>query len=73
MDNDNHHNALVVEILSQVAAEKNKTLERIKRLLLIHNNNAINCRFWEILDAKLPDHGFTYVGCCAKCGFLELC
>ena len=63
---------LILNILLQIAQENNKSLERIKRLLLIHQNNAINHRFWEILDELLPNHTFAYVGCCAECGSLEL-
>ena len=71
----NHHEEakIVADVLSQIAKEKSKSFERIKRLLLIEENNAINRRFWEILDDKLPHHTFTYVGCCAECGSLELC
>lgn len=70
-----HHkdqNELVTAILLQIAHEKQKTLERIKRLLLIKQNAAINRRFWEILDAKLPNHSYQYVGCCNECGNLAL-
>jgi len=63
---------LITTILSQIAQEKNKSLERIKRLLLIKQNQAINRRFWEILDDLLPGHPFSYVGCCAECGSFEL-
>jgi hypothetical protein len=66
-------NKLVTTILAQIAQENNKSLERIKRLLLIKHNAAINRRFWEILDDLLPDHTYSYVGCCAACGSLELC
>jgi len=64
---------LIIEILSRIAQEKRKSLERIKRLLLIEQNNAVNRQFWEILDKQLPNHSFEYVGCCAECGSLELC
>jgi hypothetical protein len=63
---------LIAAILSQIAREKNKSPERIKRLLLIQQNAAINHRFWEILDEILPRHTYSYVGCCAECGSLEL-
>jgi hypothetical protein len=69
----NHQHDLIIEVLSQIAQEKIKTLERIKRLLFIQQNHAINRRFWEIIDEKIPYHRFTYVGCCAECGFFELC
>lgn len=64
---------LIIEILSEIAQKKKKSLERVKRLLLINQNAAINRLFWEILDKKLPHHGYEYVGCCAECGSLELC
>ena len=63
---------LIVSILAQIALEHNKTLEKTKRLLLIKQNSAINRRFWQILDKKLPNHAYNYVGCCAECGALEL-
>lgn len=72
MFNHQHPEELVIEILSQIANENGKTLERIKRLLLIKQNQAINRRFWQILDAKLPHHTYTYVGCCPGCGSLDL-
>ncbi len=70
-----HHfgqNELIIDILLQVANEKNKSLERIKSLLLIEENKSINSRFWELLDERLPTHSFSYVGCCAECGYFEL-
>ncbi len=54
-----HHfgqNELIIDILLQVANEKNKSLERIKSLLLIEENKSINSRFWELLDERLPTH-----------------
>jgi len=63
---------LITCILSQIAIESNKSLEQIKRLLLIKQKPAINQRFWEILDELLPGHTYSYVGCCAGCGSLEL-
>ena len=63
---------LIIEILSPIAHEKGKSLERIKRLLLLEQNNAVNRQFWEALDKQLPGHSFEYVGCCAECGSLEL-
>ena len=63
---------LVIDILLVIANEQNKSLERVKRLLLIKQNKAVNRRFWEILDDILPHHGFTSVGCCAECGSFEL-
>ena len=72
-----HHDHLdteevVVEILYKIAAEKNKSVLKIKNLLLIKQNNGINNRFWQILDSMIPGHGYNYVGCCAECGALEL-
>jgi hypothetical protein len=67
------HQPLIIAILSRIAQEKNKSLERIKQLLLIQQNSAINHRFWEILDEELPHHAFSYVGCCADCGSFEIC
>ena len=65
-------NDLIIGILSEIAQETHKPLERIKRLLLIKQNQAINRRFWEILDALLPGHPYQYVGCCGECGGFEL-
>jgi hypothetical protein len=65
-------NELIIDVLSQIAIESNKTLERIKRLLLIKRNAAINRRFWQIIDELLPGHPYNYVGCCAECGSFEL-
>jgi hypothetical protein len=64
--------ALIVDILLQIANENNKSLAKIKDALLIKQNQKINYRFWEILDIRFPDHGFSCVGCCAECGSLEL-
>jgi len=63
---------LITAILYQIAKENNKSLERIKRLLLIKQNRAINRRFWQILDEIVPHHDYLCVGCCAECGSLEL-
>jgi len=70
-----HHfeqNELIIDILLQIANEKNKSLERIKRLLLIEENKSINSRFWELLDERVPNLSFSCVGCCAECGSFEL-
>jgi hypothetical protein len=67
-----HPHTLVMDILSQIAKEKRKPLEKIKYLLLIKSSQPINLRFWEILDAKIPHHAYTYVGCCGGCGLLDL-
>lgn len=69
---DMDQDELITGILFQIANEKGKSLERIKRLLLIKKNNAINERFWAILDEIMPHHKYNYVGCCAECGSLEL-
>ncbi len=63
---------LIIDIFNQMAKEKNKSVERIKRLLLVSQNPAINRRFWEILDARIPDHPYEYVGCCGECASFEL-
>jgi hypothetical protein len=68
-----HPHELVMDILSKIAKERGKPLEKIKHLLLIKASQPINLRFWEILDAKLPEHTYTYVGCCGECGSLDLC
>jgi hypothetical protein len=68
-----HPHELVMDILSQIAKERGKPIEKIKHLLLIKSSQPINLRFWEILDAKSPNHGYTYVGCCGGCGLLDLC
>lgn len=72
MHNHQDQDALIIEILSQMAQEKRKPLDRIKRLLLIDHNQAVIHRFWALLDKKLPNHTFEYVGCCAACGLFEL-
>lgn len=72
MHNHVKQNDLIVDIFLQIANEKNKSLEQIKRLLLIAENISINSRFWELLDERIPHHSFNYVGCCAECGDFEL-
>lgn len=63
---------LITEILIQIANESHKSVERIKRLLLIKQNRALSRRFWEILDHLLPGHPYQYFGCCTECGAFEL-
>jgi hypothetical protein len=70
MIHDTH--PLVMEIFSQLAEEKNKSIEQIAHLLLVVENQNIVHRFWKILDDKLPWHTFESVGCCANCGSFEL-
>jgi len=65
-------NELIISILSQISYERNKSLEKMKRLLLIKQNKSVNRQFWKILDDMLPDHQYSYVGCCGECGSLEL-
>lgn len=73
MHNHQDQDALITEILSQMAQEKRKSLDRIKQLLLIDKNQAISRQFWALLDKKTPNHTFEYVGCCPLCGLFELC
>jgi hypothetical protein len=73
MHNHLDQHELIMNILSQMAIKNNKSLEKIKRLLLIKQNNAIIRQFWQILDSTLPNHTFTSMGCCPGCGFFELC
>lgn len=63
---------LVVEILHKIASEKNVSIEKLKKLLLINQDQKINNRFWQILDTIKPEHGYNYVGCCPECAGLEL-
>lgn len=56
MIHDTH--PLVMEIFSQLAEEKNKSIEQIARLLLVVENQNLVHRFWKILDDKLPWHTF---------------
>ena len=63
---------LILQILSQIAHENALPLGRVKRLLLVKRNAAINQQFWEILDDMLPLHPFDYVGQCHECGTLHL-
>ena len=72
MHNHFGQNELIIDIFLQIANEKNKSLEQIKRLLLIEENASINSRFWYLLDKRLKNHSFDYVGCCAECGSFEL-
>ena len=72
-----YHNHLDTEevvdkILHKIASEKNVSIEKIKKLLLINQNQEINHRFWKILDTINPGHQYNYVGCCPECGSLEL-
>lgn len=68
-----HPDELVTNILSQIARERDKPLDKMKYLLLIKKSQPINLRFWQILDAMIPGHTYTYVGCCGECGSLDLC
>ena len=63
---------LVVEILDKISFENKVSIEKIKKMLLINQNEVINRRFWQILDTIKPGHGYKYVGCCAECGSIEL-
>ena len=72
MHNHLDQDRLITKILTKIAKKNNKSLEQIKRLLLINQNPSINRQFWELLDKRYPGHGYEYVGCCAECGALEL-
>lgn len=63
---------LITEVLSQIANESHKSVERVKRLLLIKQNPVFIQRFWGILDNLLPGHRYQYFGCCGECGTFEL-
>lgn len=65
-------NQLVMEVLSQLAKENNKSLARINRLLHVKQNAALLRRFWEILEDRLPGHPYSSVTRCTECGTFEL-
>lgn len=62
---------IIVDIIHKIAAEKNKSPQKIKKLLLEKCNIDIINRFWEILDETLPNHKYNYVGYC-YCGAMDL-
>lgn len=72
MHNHLLQDALIIDILSEIAQARGKPLERIKKLLLISQNPAINRKFWQLLEERLPFNNYQYVGCCKDCGLLEL-
>ena len=63
---------LVVEILHQIGSKEKMSAVKVKKMLLIDENQRINDLFWRILDTTRPGHGYNYVGCCSLCGSLEL-
>ena len=68
---DDQHE-LILGIVSHIAYDRNKSTDKILRLLLVKQNKKIMRQFWEILDQMLPNHGYTYFGCCGECGQFEL-
>lgn len=68
---DSGQHELITAILLQIAAEKNKSLRKIKRLLFLKQDTALNKRFWETVDNLLPFHPFVAVKHCMECGALE--
>lgn len=66
------HDALLTSIFARMARRNNKSIERIKRLLLIQQDDKLNRQLWKIIDKELPGHSYEYVGCCAHCGSFEL-
>ncbi len=62
---------LILSAISQLAKKEKKSVKSIKDLLLIHCDTDIQLKFWEIIDKKLPNNSFQYVGCC-PCGTFEL-
>jgi hypothetical protein len=63
---------LVTEILQYMAKEKNKSLTRMTKLLVITQNQGVLHRFWEILDERYPNHNYKHLTCCQDCGMIEL-
>lgn len=72
MHNHQGQDLLIIDILLQIANEKEKSLDRIKHLLLIEQDPAVNLRFWELLDMIMPGNTFQDVGCCPICALFEL-
>ena len=72
MHNYLEQNALIIDILLQIAHENRKDLESIKNLLLIVQDDAVNLRFWELLDIILPGNSFQDVGCSSVTTLFEL-
>ena len=65
------HN-IVLDAFSTLASRKKKTVDKIKKQMFIHEDEKEMRRFWAIIDNRLPNHSYEFVGCCAECGEFEL-
>ena len=66
MHSHNSHQ-LAIDILTELAHEMKKPVSRVKRLFAITQNQYVYRRFWEILDAKIPNNHFTGIFHCQEC------
>lgn len=62
----------ITHILLQIAAEENKSLERIKHLLFVKQNGAIRRKFWNLINTKMPEYSHRDILCCSDCGTLTI-
>jgi hypothetical protein len=69
--NMDEQHEFITSVISQIAAEKNKSFTKIKRLMFVKQNAAVINRFWEIVNHLLPFHPFVAVGICLECGALK--
>lgn len=69
---EEYQEVLILNVLSGMAYEEGKSLDKIKNLLLIKQDQRIVYKFWQIVDQMIPNHNYSYVGCCGECGTFEL-
>ena len=72
MHNHSTTNKIVCNILQLIAKETKHSLPEVKILFAINNDLPITYRFWELLNATHPQHGFTEVSFCPDCGKFDL-
>lgn len=63
---------LIHEVFATLAKRRNKPIDKIKKELFIKENPKEIRRFWALIDKRLPNHNYEFVGCCAECGEFEL-
>ena len=71
MDHKQNHQ-FTHNILKKMANETGKSVQRIKRLIVIKQNQAMMRRFWELVTEQIPGHTYREMYYCPGCNGISI-
>ncbi len=71
MDHQQQHQ-FTNAILAKISEESGKPISRIKKLIVIKQNQGVMRRFWELVYEQHPDHPNFEMSYCPGCDAISL-